>query len=83
MSQFLRRARQFLYEPGSPGSLVDAVMAQLRERYIPTMAIPSWAEQGRLFEAMLARAVDPVQDKDQSNLAEYPGKPVDMGRCVL
>ena len=86
MGQLLRQARQFLYEPGSPASLIDAVMAQLRERYIPTMAIPSWAEQGRLFEAMLARAVarvEPVQDKDQLNLDEHPGNSVEMDRCVL
>jgi len=49
----------FLYDPEMPDTLADAVNRQLKARYVPRVRIPTWKDQGILFDQLIAHAAGP------------------------
>lgn len=77
----LTRSERFLYDPDVPQTLSDAIRAQLYARYIPRVEIPTWTDQGILFNDLLRRAVNtPKADRSlvSSSRACEPVNGVDV-----
>ena len=49
-------AERFLYDPERPNTLIEAVTAQLNAAYVPPIPIPTWKDQGVLFNDLLGHA---------------------------
>jgi teichuronic acid biosynthesis glycosyltransferase TuaC len=55
--KILTGSERFLYDSNRPETLIQAVRAQLNARYLPPVAIPTWRDQGVLFNELLAHTV--------------------------
>jgi teichuronic acid biosynthesis glycosyltransferase TuaC len=51
-------SERVLFDPDNLESLVEVILAQLKARYLPQIAIPAWEDCGLMFENLLKVAVE-------------------------